>query len=249
MLYLIGLGLNDEKDLSLKALDAIKKCDAVFAETYTSFWHGSFAALERMTGKKIAVLPRESVESDMIVDAARNRMIALLVPGDPLAATTHIQLLIDAKKKAVKASVIHSSSIYSSIAESGLQIYRFGRATTLVSPEKGFDPLSPYDIITSNKKNGMHSLALLCVKGTGEHMKVRDGLELLLRMEGKKQQGIIEKSTKVVACCSLGSAGQEIIYSSVSKLIDKDPKGVPAVILIPAALNFKEEEALEMYSC
>ncbi|MBI5061606.1 MAG: diphthine synthase [Candidatus Aenigmarchaeota archaeon] len=249
MLYLIGLGLNDESDLSLKALEAVKKCDIVFAETYTSFWHGSFAALEKMAGKKIHHLTREQVESDLIVREAKTKTVALLIPGDPLAATTHIQLMIDAKKSGIPFTVIHSSSIYSSIAESGLQIYKFGRATTLVSPEKGFDPFSPYAIIASNKKNGLHSLILLCVKGTGEHMKIRDGVELLLRMEVKKKEKIISNDTKMVACCKLGAPDQEIFYSSAPELIKKDPAGVPAVLLLPADLNFKEEEALEMYSC
>lgn len=36
MLYIIGLGLNDEKDITVKGLEAIQKCDAVFLEAYTS---------------------------------------------------------------------------------------------------------------------------------------------------------------------------------------------------------------------
>jgi len=36
MLYLIGLGLGDEKDVTLKGLEAIKSADRVFLEAYTS---------------------------------------------------------------------------------------------------------------------------------------------------------------------------------------------------------------------
>jgi diphthine synthase len=35
-LYLIGLGLGDEKDITVKGLEIIKKCHSVYLETYTS---------------------------------------------------------------------------------------------------------------------------------------------------------------------------------------------------------------------
>jgi diphthine synthase len=35
-LTFIGLGLYDEKDISLKGLEEIKKCDKVYAEFYTA---------------------------------------------------------------------------------------------------------------------------------------------------------------------------------------------------------------------
>jgi diphthine synthase len=36
MLYLIGLGLGDEKDITIKGLEAVKNADLVFLESYTS---------------------------------------------------------------------------------------------------------------------------------------------------------------------------------------------------------------------
>lgn len=36
MLYIIGLGLGDEKDITLKGLEAVKKCSQVYMEAYTS---------------------------------------------------------------------------------------------------------------------------------------------------------------------------------------------------------------------
>jgi hypothetical protein len=36
MLYLIGLGLGDEKDITVKGLEAVRKCTKVFLEAYTS---------------------------------------------------------------------------------------------------------------------------------------------------------------------------------------------------------------------
>ena len=36
MLYLVGLGLADETDISLKGLDIVKKASRVYLEAYTS---------------------------------------------------------------------------------------------------------------------------------------------------------------------------------------------------------------------
>ena len=35
-LYFIGIGLNDEKDISVKGLELVKKADSVYLENYTS---------------------------------------------------------------------------------------------------------------------------------------------------------------------------------------------------------------------
>lgn len=36
MLYLVGLGLGDAKDITVKGLEVVKKADYVFLEAYTS---------------------------------------------------------------------------------------------------------------------------------------------------------------------------------------------------------------------
>lgn len=36
MFYIIGLGLGDCKDISVKGLEIIKKCERVYLEAYTS---------------------------------------------------------------------------------------------------------------------------------------------------------------------------------------------------------------------
>ena len=36
VLFIIGLGLGNEKDITLRALEAVKKCDFVFLQYYTS---------------------------------------------------------------------------------------------------------------------------------------------------------------------------------------------------------------------
>lgn len=36
MLYFIGLGLGNEKDITLRGLEAVKSCEKIFLENYTS---------------------------------------------------------------------------------------------------------------------------------------------------------------------------------------------------------------------
>ena len=237
MLYLIGLGIWDETDLTLRAIEALKTCDKIYCELYTANWKGDLKAIEKMAGKKIQILEREIVESDLIPAEARKKRIALLVPGDPLVATTHFQLVQDAKKKRVKTTIIHSSSIYTVVAETGFSIYKFGRTTTLAYPEKGYDPQSPYEIILLNRKIGLHTLVLLDTKNNG--MTISEALELLEKMD---KEEILAK-TKIAVAANMGSGRQTIRYGYAKDLKIKDT----GIIIIPSILNYNEEEAMKLW--
>jgi diphthine synthase len=242
MLYLIGLGLHDERDLPLRALDVLKICDEVYAEVYTGKWNGDFEKIEKEINRKIQVLPRERVESSFLIERAVDHSVALLVPGDPLAATTHIDLFAQAKQRGISVKIIHSSSIFTAIAECGLSLYKFGRKTTLAQPQAGYAPTSPYDVIAQNKAMGLHSLVLLDVP-----MTVKEGCQQLLSLEKKIQKGVIDENISIVACCAIGSPKQIIRYAPIAKLISEDPQIIPAVLIIPGNLHFKEAEVLELW--
>jgi diphthine methyl ester synthase len=85
MLYLIGLGLADEEDITVRGLNAIKKCSRVYLESYTSILHIPKERLELFYGKSIILADREMVETqaDDILHNAQNEDIAFLVVGDP----------------------------------------------------------------------------------------------------------------------------------------------------------------------
>lgn len=36
MLFIVGLGLHDQRDISLRGLDAVRKCGKIYLEAYTS---------------------------------------------------------------------------------------------------------------------------------------------------------------------------------------------------------------------
>ena len=244
MLYLIGLGLNDEEDLSLKAINIIKKCDEIYCELYTGIWHGDIKKLEKILEKKIIILERKEIENDSLLKKAKTKNIVLLIPGDPLSATTHIEFLTEAKKMKIDVDIIHSSSIFTAVAETGLQLYKFGRTASLPYPEENYNPESFYDIIEENKKQGLHTLILLDTAKEG--MSVKDALRILLKIESKRKGELISNQ-EIVVCSSLGGRNKKIKYGYPKDLgrmnFDK-----PAVIIIPGKLNFKEEEALQLWA-
>ena len=66
MFYLVGLGLFDEKDISLKGLECLRNVDKIYAEFFTSRLFGSsFDAIEELIGQKIEVLVRGEVEEEI----------------------------------------------------------------------------------------------------------------------------------------------------------------------------------------
>jgi len=250
MLYLIGLGLYDEKDLSLRALEILKGCDEIYAELYTGVFRGSAEKLEELTGRPVRILFRKDLEENPegnVLRNSRNMHIALLVPGDPLVATTHIDLILRARKLGIETKVIHSSSIYSAIGETGLQLYKFGKTTTLAFPEKGYFPTSPYDVIKENLGKGLHTLVLLDVKAEEKRfMTVREAIELLLDIEHSKKEGAFTPNRTCIGAARLG--GDSVIKAGTAEDLGKEKFGDPPhILIVPGKLHFVEEEALEMY--
>ena len=76
MIYLIGLGLS-ENDISLGAVDVLKKCDDIYCEFYTARWNGQIENIENIINKKIRLLQREEVESDFLINNAKKRNSAV----------------------------------------------------------------------------------------------------------------------------------------------------------------------------
>ncbi|MBM3229848.1 diphthine synthase, partial [Candidatus Parvarchaeota archaeon] len=138
----------------------------VFLETYTNRLDGNLGLeLEEIFGVKVELLDRAQVEDEkQIIEAARKGACFLLVSGDPLLATTHVNLLISARGAGINAKIIHASSILSAaISESGLQAYKFGAATTIPHFRPNYKPSSPLEVIGANQKLGLHTILLLDV--------------------------------------------------------------------------------------
>lgn len=247
MLLLIGIGLWSAKSISVEGLEALRGCDAVFAEQYTNRMSAdAIPQLERMCGKKIVVLGREDVEDGKkIIEAAKNQRVALLVPGDPMVATTHVSLLLAARKHGIETRVVHGSSILSAACECGLQAYKFGAACTLSFWSENYKPTSAYDTIARNKSIGLHSLVLLDI--TERPMHAHEALELLLKMEQERGKGLFSPDAQLIVLSALGSGEARISCSSIKTLLEKELGNQPHALVVPGSLHFMEREALALH--
>ncbi len=246
MLTLIGLGLHNEKDLTLKGIEQAKTADKAYIEFYTSKWHGSIKNLEKLIGKKIIILKRQDLEekSEKILEEAKNKKVILFVLGDPLIATTHTSLILDAKKRGIETKIMHNASIYSAVGETGLQIYKFSTTATIPFSEKtsGELPTSLYDKIKQNQKRGLHTLLLLDIDSEkNKYMTPNQGMRILLNIE------VIADDTDIVVFARAGSEKPLIMYGKIKDIIKKDFGQPPFVIIIPGKLHFTEKEYLEYY--
>jgi diphthine synthase len=249
MLILAGLGLFDEKDLTIREIEEAKKANKVFIELYTSKWHGSLQKLEEMIGKKIEILTRKDLEenSDKVLRQAKTQDIIIFVPGDPMIATTHTSLIQQARKLGIKTKIVHNASIISAIGETGLHIYKFGPSVTIPFPEKtkGKLPESVYDVIKMNRARGLHTLCLLDV--TDEKvMEPKEAIEILLNLENARKENVIKEDLGIVIFSKAGSEEAKIVFDSIKNLRGKN-FDVPAVLIIPGILHFTEREFLSTF--
>ncbi|MBN2202996.1 MAG: diphthine synthase [Candidatus Aenigmarchaeota archaeon] len=237
MLYLIGLGLNDEMDLSLKAVEIAKKCDC-YVELYTNVWNGSLKGLEEVLGKTVTPLKRKDLEekSDFIIEEAKEKDVAVFVPGDPLSATTHINLVYDAKRRKIPFKIIHNASIFSAIGETGLQLYKFGKTATIAMSGKLENVKKT---IKGNKKQDLHTLLLLDIdREVNVNLTIPDALKMLKKAK-------LVKETDDLVVFSRAGGDSSLFFDSVRNLINKQIE-LPAVIIIPGKLHFSEKDFLEM---
>ena len=157
MLTFVGLGLWDEKDVSLRGLEAIRAADEVYAEWYTAHLGGATPEkLISFYGREISFLDRDPLErGDALLEAARTRDVVLLAVGDSMTATTHVELRVRAERAGIPTRVVHGASIATAAAGLlGLTSYKFGRATTIVFPDGSYFPTSPYDVVRDNRARG-----------------------------------------------------------------------------------------------
>ena len=245
---MIGLGLYDDKDISLKGAEALKKADVIYAEFYTSrLFAGSLKILEDELDIKINVLNREAVEEENIpILEADNKDVAFICAGDPLIATTHTDLLIQARKKGIETKVIHSSSILTAAPGlSGLQAYKFGKVTTIPFPAENYFPHSPYLVIKNNLEGSMHTLVLLDIQAhLDRYMTANQGMEYLLNLEKERKDRIVTEDTLAVVVARAGAEKPMVRANKIGKLIDMDFGGPLHCLIIPSDLHVVEAEAL-----
>lgn len=249
MLFLVGLGL-DVKDLSLKAIEAIKSSDLVYYESYTAPLDQEYLLyIEKATKKKPKKLSRSDLEenSKRLIYHAKKSTVSILIPGDPLVATTHHTVLDSARNEGVKTGVIHAPSIFSAlIGESRLDIYKFGPTTTIPFWSKRYKPASFIDVIKNNLKNGEHTILLLDFDSAkNSSMRLEEAIRTII-YAGKQKGDASLGEIKAIAFGNLGRKNTTVRYGNLRELerLAKEFCEKTTSLIIPAKLNFAEEAAL-----
>lgn len=155
--------------MSVVGAQRAKMCQYRFLEGYTSLLgEGGVEELTRMVGE-VEIIRRSAVENpNDILQKAKKTLVALLVIGDPLQATTHTDLILHAIENGINYEVIHAPSVTTIVSGGlGLQNYKFGRQVTLAFPVGDYLPTSPIEMACENFENGLHTLVLLDLDPTG----------------------------------------------------------------------------------
>jgi len=248
LLYFVGLGLYSEDDISFKGFNALKSVDCIYAEFYTAkLMGGNIDNLINKLDVPFITLKREDVEDrNVVIEEALTKDIAFVVAGDPLMATTHTELYVEAVNKGVETRIIHGSSIFSAAPGlTGLQAYKFGKTTTVPFPDENFFPHSPYDVIKSNKELGLHTLVLLDIQAHKDRfMTINQALDYLLKVESQRDENVFTNDTIVVGLARAGSEKPLVKGGTVEDILNFDFGGPLHCLIVPGDLHFVEAEAL-----
>lgn len=248
MLTFVGLGLFDEKDISVKGLEAVQKAEHIFLEAYTSCLMGTkICEMEECFQRKIKVVSREDVEQhhEKLLEYAKDDNVVLLTGGDPMVSTTHADLRIRAARTGIETHIIHGSSIVSAVCGlSGLQNYRFGKSCSLPFPAPGWFPTAPLDVILQNRELGLHTLVYLDIQ-TDRFMTVAEAVDLVNQMAEKRNSS---PPGLYVGIARAGSSHPVVIAGDGNKLKNADFGPPLHILIIPGELHHMEQEYLETFA-
>jgi diphthine synthase len=250
----VGLGLYNERGISLVGLERAKLADQLYIELYTNpMPRLLLKKVEELVGKQVTELNRRDLEEtpeQTILKNAERQNVVLLVPGDPLIATTHIDLRLRAHKAGIDTEIVHGATIYSAVASaSGLQIYKFGRTVTIPHPTPIYRPETPYDVLKENTAHGLHTLMLLDLDAERKrYMRVEEGLRCLVNIEEKRREGVVPLKRLAVGLSGVGSPAQKVRGDSVEHLLKINFGDPPHSLIFPASLHFMEAEALKVFA-
>jgi diphthine synthase len=247
VLWFVGLGLWDLEDVSLLGRRAIGEADRVFLEGYTSRLSGATVeAMEAAWGRPVTVLSRGEVEGrpDEVLEAARIGTAALLVPGDPMVSTTHVDLRLRARALGIETRLVHGASIATAAPGlAGLQNYRFGPATSLPFPRGRWRPTSPVTAVAENLQRRLHTLVYLDIQ-PGRWMLIPEALDLL--EEGAAEIGV--EIPLYVGCARVGSPDPVVAAGTAERLRSVEFGGPLHVLIVPGELHVMEREYLEAFA-
>jgi len=243
MLTFVGLGLYDERSITVEGREAIRAADRVFAEFYTSHLVGATVDdLEAYHDVTIEVRDREGIEQhpDPVLSAAADGDAVFLTAGDTMISTTHVDLRLRAHERGIETRLVHGVTAQSAASSlTGLQNYRFGKAVTLPFPyaHGGDDvPESVVDSIEANRERGLHTLVYLDIKEQrGEYMTGDVAAEML----AAGWQDVLG-----VVVARAGSPDPVVAADRLSALAEREFGDPLHMLVVPGDLHHVEADAL-----
>jgi diphthine synthase len=250
MLTFVGLGLYDERSVTVEGADAIADADRAFAEFYTSHLVGADVAdLEAYHDTDVEVRDRAGVEQhpEPILEAAQSGDAVFLTAGDTMISTTHVDLRLRAEERGIDTRVVHAPTAESAASSlTGLQNYRFGKATTLPFEwAHGADgvPSSVVDTIEDNRERGLHTLCYLDIKV--DHPRI-EGDEY---MTASHAAGLLAENWDAdalgVVVARAGAPDAEVRADRLGALAEQDFGDPLHLLVVPGDLHHVEADALQ----
>lgn len=263
-LALIGIGPGKVSSMTLEAVELAQRADVRLYEAYTALWsEGALAELEDEVGSIQRIMRPTIEQPEDLLEMARTQYVAVLVVGDPMQATTHIDLQLRAESAGIPVRVVHGISITTLVpGTTGVSNYKFGRSTTLTYPYGEWIATSPLEVMMQNYLQKLHTLVLFDLDpsgaGTGDQLPMQssDAAESIAKMVAKykemeltpEQNGMIEEidALEVVLCSDLGTADQRLQTTTIGNLGTKRSGRLNCMVLL-ANLSEIEREAVNRW--
>ncbi|CAG8606916.1 8287_t:CDS:2, partial [Ambispora gerdemannii] len=259
----------DETDITLKGLEAIKSCERVYLEAYTSVLLVSKEKLETFYRRNLILADRELVEtqSDEILAGADTVNVAFLVVGDPFGATTHTDLVLRARELNIPVTTIHNASIMNSVGACGLQLYNFGQTISIPFFTDSWRPDSFYNRIMENRGLGLHTLCLLAdikvkeqsienlargrrVYEPPRYMTINQAIEQLLEIEKNRKENAYTGDTLALGIARLGSPTHQLIKAGPLERLLAEDFGPPlhSLVIVGSRMHVLEADYMRHFA-
>ncbi|KAL3317439.1 diphthine synthase [Cichlidogyrus casuarinus] len=188
---------------------------------------------------------RKIVEQGVdILSSAKDAVVAFVVIGDPLSATTHVgkynySTLNHAKDLVQRAilenipfEVINNTSIMTAAGLTGLCLYEFGRTVSIPLWDEFGEVTSFYKKIESNLKIGCHTLCLLDIKvkeqslenllkgndiyEPARFMTCETAVRQIVTISKREKTPLISDSHLAIGLARMGSSEQRMAIGTIS---------------------------------
>lgn len=252
-LYLAGAGYHPWA-MTVEVIEVLRRADVVYVDTYTM--PGADWVLDKarsLSSGRVLAAGRSTLEegSKGIIKESRGAEVVILVPGDPLVATTHSSILAEAAEAGVEVRVYPGvSGVCASKAVSLLHYYRFGRTVTVPGPWRHVKAYSLVEAVYANLCVGLHTLLLLdVVEGgrgqlsPGEAAREIEALDEALASEAGYEP-VLGRLPVIVVSAGVGGSHEVIPLATLTEARGRAWRGVYSMI-VPAELHPSEEWVLK----